>query len=187
MRYFNLKYISWFIFIILILLSILYSHFLFEIKFKDEKVGIRLKNKLLFKLIRINIQLYPPKKKRDKKKSSLKDLKLLEDELNNIINIIRKIKPVEIYSNIYISNTNPYIIIYANALINAIYGNIINIFNCEKIYLNITPKFVENNIEGSVTIHIKFRVISFFKGIPIFIRVLRLKLKSKEGDISDSY
>ena len=187
MRYFNLKYISLFIFIILILLSILYSHFLFEIKFKNKKIVLRLKIKLLFKLIRINIQLYPPKKKRDKKKSSLKDLKLLEDELNNIINIIRKIKPVEIYSNIYISNTNPYIIIYANALINAIYGNIINIFNCEKIYLNITPKFVENNIEGSVKIHIKFRVISFFKGIPIFIRVLRLKLKSKEGDINDSY
>lgn len=187
MRYFNLKYISLFIFIILILLSILYSHFLFEIKFKNKKIVIRLKIKLLFKLIRINIQLYPPKKKRAKKKSSLKDLKLLEDELNNIINIIRKIKPVEIYSNIYISNTNPYIIIYANALINAIYGNIINIFNCEKIYLNITPKFVENNIEGSVKIHIKFRIISFFKGIPIFIRVLRLKLKSKEGDISDSY
>ena len=187
MKYFNFKYISLFIFIILILLSILYSHFLFEIKFKNKKIVIRLKIKLLFKLIRINIQLYPPKKKRDKKKSSLKDLKLLEDELNNIINIIRKIKPVEIYSNIYISNTNPYIIIYANALINAIYGNIINIFNCEKIYLNITPKFVENNIEGSVKIHIKFRVISFFKGIPIFIRVLRLKLKSKEGDISDSY
>ena len=187
MRYFNLKYISLFIFIILILLSILYSHFLFEIKFKNKKIVIRLKIKLLFKLIRINIQLYPPKKKRAKKKSSLKDLKLLEDELNNIINIIRKIKPVEIYSNIYISNTNPYIIIYANALINTIYGNIINIFNCEKIYLNITPKFVENNIEGSVKIHIKFRVISFFKGIPIFIRVLRLKLKSKEGDISDSY
>ena len=187
MRYFNLKYISLFIFIILILLSILHSHFLCDIKFKNNKIVIRLKIKLLFKLIRINIQLYPPKKKRDKKKSSLKDLKLLEDELNNIINIIRKIKPVEIYSNIYISNTNPYIIIYANALINAIYGNIINIFNCEKIYLNITPKFVENNIEGSVKIHIKFRVISFFKGIPIFIRVLRLKLKSKEGDISDSY
>ena len=102
MRYFNLKYISLFIFIILILLSILYSHFLFEIKFKNKKIVIRLKIKLLFKLIRINIQLYPPKKKRDKKKSSLKDLKLLEDELNNIINIIRKIKPVEIYSNIYI-------------------------------------------------------------------------------------
>ena len=170
MRYFNLKYISLFIFIILILLSILYSHFLFEIKFKNKKIVIRLKIKLLFKLIRINIQLYPPKKKRDKKKSSLKDLKLLEDELNNIINIIRKIKPVEIYSNIYISNTNPYIIIYANALINAIYGNIINIFNCEKIYLNITPKFVENNIEGSVKIHIKFRVISFFKGIPISLK-----------------
>ena len=187
MRYFNLKYISLFIFIILILLSILYSHFLFEIKFKNKKIVIRLKIKLLFKLIRINIQLYPPKKKRDKKKSSLKDLKLLEDELNNIINIIRKIKPGEIYSNIDISNTNPYIIIYGNSLINAIYGNIINIFNCEKIYLNITPKFVENNIEGSVKIHIKFRVISFFKGIPIFIRVLRLKLKSKEGDIIDSY
>ena len=187
MRYFNLKYISLFIFIILILLLILYSHFLFEIKFKNEKVVIRLKIKLLFKLIRINIQLYPPKKKSDKKKGSLKDLRFLEGELHNIIDIMKKIKLVELYSDIYLSNTNPYITIYVNALINAIYGNIINIFNCEKIYLNITPKFVENNIEGSVKIHIKFRVISFFKGIPIFIRVLRLKLKSKEGDINDSY
>ena len=186
MRYFNLKYISLFIFIILILLSILYSHFLFEIKFKNKKIVIRLKIKLLFKLIRINIQLYPPKKKRDKKKSSLKDLKLLEDELNNIINIIRKIKPVEIYSNIYISNTNPYITIYVNALINAIYGNIINILNCEKLYLNITPKFTENNIKGSITIHIKFRPIIMFKLIPILIRTIILKYRTKEGEEVDS-
>ncbi|WP_455538237.1 DUF2953 domain-containing protein [Terrisporobacter sp.] len=145
-----------------------------------------MKIKLLFKLIRINIQLYPPRKKKSKKKISLKDLKFLERELINVIDLIKKMKLEELYSDIYFSNSNPYITIYINELINGIYGNIINIFNFEKIYLNITPKFVENNVKGSVKIHIKFRVISMFKSILIFIRIIRLKSKVKEGDISES-
>lgn len=189
MRYFNLKYICLCIFFILILLSISYSHFIFEINFNNKKIIIKLKIKLLFKLIRLKIKLYPPKKSKYKKKRGrLSDLKVLYGELNNIISLIKKINVVEMYSNIYFSNVNPYVTIYINALINGIYGNITNIFDCKKIYLNIVPKFTENNIKGSVKVHIKFRLITMFKFIPMFIIIIRSKFKSKskEGDKNDS-
>lgn len=188
MRYFNLKYICLCIFFILILLLISYSHFIIETDFNNKTMVIKLKIKLLFKLIRLNIQLYPPKKKKKKKKrGSLKDLKILDGELGNIINLIKKVKIIEVYSNIYFSNVNPYVTIYINALINGIYGNITNICKCEKIYLNIVPKFNENNIKGSVKIHIKFRLSTMFKFIPILIRIIKLKFKSKEGGKNDGY
>lgn len=185
MRYFNLKYICISIFFILILLLISYSHFIFAIDFNNKKIVVKLKIKLLFKLIRFNIQLYPSKKNKKKKIGSLKDLKILDKELGNILNLVKKVKIIELYSNIYFSNVNPYVTIYINALINGIYGNITNICKCEKIYLNIVPKFNENNIKGSVKIHIKFRLNTMFKSIPILIRII--KLKSKEGGKNDSY
>lgn len=185
MRYFNLKYICISIFFILILLLISYSHFIFAIDFNNKKIVVKLKIKLLFKLIRFNIQLYPSKKNKKKKRGSLKDLKILDKELGNILNLVKKVKIIELYSNIYFSNVNPYVTIYINALINGIYGNITNICKCEKIYLNIVPKFNENNIKGSVKIHIKFRLNTMFKSIPILIRII--KLKSKEGGKNDSY
>lgn len=185
MRYFNLKYICISIFFILILLLISYSHFIFAIDFNNKKIVVKLKIKLLFKLIRFNIQLYPSKKNKKKKRGSLKDLKILDKELGNILNLVKKVKIIELYSNIYFSNVNPYVTIYINALINGIYGNITNICKCEKIYLNIVPKFNENNIKGSVKIHIKFRLNTMFKSIPILMRII--KLKSKEGGKNDSY
>lgn len=185
MRYFNLKYICISIFFILILLLISYSHFIFAIDFNNKKIVVKLKIKLLFKLIRFNIQLYPSKKNKKKKRGSLKDLKILDKELGNILNLVKKVKIIELYSNIYFSNVNPYVTIYINALINGIYGNITNICKCEKIYLNIVPKFNENNVKGSVKIHIKFRLNTMFKSIPILIRII--KLKSKEGGKNDSY
>ncbi len=185
MRYFNLKYICISIFFILILLLISYSHFIFSIDFNNKKIVVKLKVKLLFKLIRFNIQLYPSKKNKKKKRGSLKDLKILDKELGNILNLVKKVKIIELYSNIYFSNVNPYVTIYINALINGIYGNITNICKCEKIYLNIVPKFNENNVKGSVKIHIKFRLNTMFKSIPILIRII--KLKSKEGGKNDSY
>ncbi|XAM42465.1 hypothetical protein TPELB_27780 [Terrisporobacter petrolearius] len=180
-----MKYICISIFFILILLLISYSHFIFAIDFNNKKIVVKLKIKLLFKLIRFNIQLYPSKKNKKKKIGSLKDLKILDKELGNILNLVKKVKIIELYSNIYFSNVNPYVTIYINALINGIYGNITNICKCEKIYLNIVPKFNENNIKGSVKIHIKFRLNTMFKSIPILIRII--KLKSKEGGKNDSY
>lgn len=185
MRYFNLKYIFLCIFFVLILLLVSYSHFIFEIDFNNKRIVIKLKVKLLFKLIRLNIQLYPPKKKKHKKKMlSVKDLKSLYEELSNINEIIKRVKIIEIYSDIYFSNVNPYITTYTNALINWIYGSITNMCKSEKIYLSIVPKFTENNIKGSVKIHIEFRLNTMLKSIPILIRII--KSKSKEGDKNDS-
>lgn len=185
MRYFNLKYIALCIFFILILLLISYSHFIFEIDIDNKKILIKLRVKLLFKIIRFKIQLYPPKKNKPKKKrGKIEELKILDGEIGYIIDLIKKIKIIELYSNIYFSNVNPYLTIYINALINGIYGNITNICKCKRIYLNIEPKFTENNIKGSVKIHIKFKIINMFKSIPIIIRII--KLKSKEGDKDDS-
>lgn len=181
-----MKYISLCFLLILIVLLISYCHFIFSIDFNNKKVLIKLKIKIMFNFIKINIQLYPPKKKNKKKKGSLKDIKLLKRELSNIIDLIKKIKIVKLYSDIYFSNLNPYITTYICALINIIYGNIINILNCEKLYLNITPKFTENNIKGSITIHIKFRPIIMFKLIPILIRTIMLKYRTKEGEEVDS-
>ncbi len=186
MRYLNLKYISIYFLILLILLLILYSHFIVFINFNNEIITIKLKIKLLFKLIRINLQLYPPKKKKNKKKGSLKDLKLLDGEIDNIFNLIKKIKVDEVYSDIYFGNDNPYITVYTTTVINGVYGNIINILPCKKLYLNITPNFTEDSIKGSIKLNIKFRLISMIKAVPIFLRIIRLKKLTKEGDLNDS-
>lgn len=187
MRYINLKYISLCFLLVILLLLITYSHFIFTINFNNKKITIKLRVQLLLRLIRINIQLYPPTKKKNKKnKINLKDFKFLDGELSKIYELIRKVKIVELYSDIYFSNIDPYITIYINALINGIYGNITNILKCEKLYLNIVPKFTENNIKGSVKIHIKLRLKSMFKSIPILIRIIKSKFMSKEGDKNDS-
>ena len=132
MRYFNFKYISLCFLLILILLFILYIHFIFLLEFNDKKVTLKLKIKLLFKIININIELYPVKKKTKKEKKkkeqkgSLKNIKLLEGEFSNIINLMKKIKIEQLYSNIYFGNANPYLNIYTTTIVNGIYGNIAN-------------------------------------------------------------
>ena len=177
MRYFNFKYISLCFLLILILLFILYIHFIFLLEFNDKKVTLKLKIKLLFKIININIELYPVKKKTKKEKKkkeqkgSLKNIKLLEGEFSNIINLMKKIKIEQLYLNIY-----------TTTIVNGIYGNIANIFDIGKLYLNIIPNFTENKIKGSVRLHIKFRIIMIFKSIPIIIRIMLRKHRTKEGD-----
>ena len=72
--------------------------------------------------------------------------------------------------------------IHATIIVNGIYGNIANIFDIGKLYLNIIPNFTENKIKGSVRLHIKFRIIMIFKSIPIIIRIMLRKHRTKEGD-----
>ncbi|MEG0855717.1 MAG: hypothetical protein RSG52_04465 [Terrisporobacter sp.] len=133
------------------------------------------------------MNIYPPKKKNKKKKKNLYMMKLLKDELENIFAIMKKLKIMELYSNIGFGNTNVYITAYMDAFINVIYANIANIINCKKLYLNIIPDFMENKIEGVIRIHIKFRLIKMFKIIPVLFRVLKNKRHLKEGDLNDSY
>ena len=121
-------------------------------------------------------------KKKKEQKGSLKNIKLLEGEFSNIINLMKKIKIEQLYSNIYFGNANPYLNIYTTTIVNGIYGNIANIFDIGKLYLNIIPNFTENKIKGSVRLHIKFRIIMIFKSIPIIIRIMLRKHRTKEGD-----
>ncbi|MGG7060521.1 DUF2953 domain-containing protein, partial [Clostridium tertium] len=75
--------------------------------------------------------------------------------IKNIINLIFKVKVEEIYSYISFGNENVIFTSFIYVFINTIYGNVINIFSPNKIYLNITPDFTKNYIKGNVKIHIK--------------------------------
>ena len=188
MKYINLHLII----IFLIVLSILsYYHFIISINIKDNKINIQLNIKLLFKIINIKKQIYPPKKKKKKKKGNWKNIKFIKGELSNILEVTKKVKLVELYSDIKFSNKNPYITIYTSALINGIYGNIINILQFKKMHLNIVQDFSDDNICGTIKIHIKFRVSIIIKALPILlrvvIRIIKRKLSSKKGDKNDSY
>ena len=49
-------------------------------------------------------------------------------------------------------------------------------------FYNYLSNFTENKIKGSVRLHIKFRIIMIFKSIPIIIRIMLRKHRTKEGD-----
>ena len=181
MKYINLHPMMTIFLVILILLIISYNHFILTIYIKDNKVKVLLNIKMLFKLIRIKKQIYPGKKKQKNKKVGIKNIKFLRGELQNIIDLCKKIKIVEIYSNLKISNKNTYITIYLSALINGIYGNIINIFDYEKIYLNLVQSFTDDYFDGTIRIHIKLRMNNIVKAILLIFKIMK-KGKTKEGE-----
>ncbi|WP_297135759.1 DUF2953 domain-containing protein [Terrisporobacter sp.] len=181
MKYINLHPMITIFLAILILLIISYNHFILTIYIKDNKVKVLLNIKMLFKLIRIKKQIYPGKKKKKNKKIGIKNIKFLRGELQNIIDLCKKIKIVEVYSNLKISNKNTYITIYLSALINGIYGNIINIFDYEKIYLNLVQSFTDDYFDGTIRIHIKLRMNNIVKAILLIFKIMK-KGKTKEGE-----
>ena len=71
----------------------------------------------------------------------------------NIINI--KIEIEEFYSDIYIGNTNIAITNFVYLFVNLVYGNLINIIEPNKFYMNIKPNFIENKIYVDFKIYIK--------------------------------
>lgn len=188
MKYINLHLI---IILIIVLIILSYYHFIILITVKDNKINIQLNIKLLFKIINIKKQIYPARKKKKKKKRSFKNIKFIKGELYSIFEVAKKIKLVELYSDIKFGNKNPYITIYTSALINGIYGNIINILQFKKMHLNIVQNFNDDDICATIKIHIKFRVNIIIRALPILlrviIRVIKIKLNSKEGDKNDSY
>ena len=128
---------------------------------KDIKVNISIR--YFFNLIKINFQIYPIKNKDKKEKKVKKEAKKVKNKIQmpskkdllQIYNSIKKIDIKEIYSDIYLGNENVYFVCFINLLINTIYGNLINIFNSEKVYLKITPNFVESVIKANIKVHIK--------------------------------
>lgn len=133
----------------------------------NNNININLNIKYMFNLINIKIPIYPlnkvkVKKDKNKSKKNIKhqnikiDKKSIEvSDIKNIINLIFKVKVEEIYSYISFGNENVIFTSFIYVFINTIYGNVINIFSPNKIYLNITPDFTKNYIKGNVKIHIK--------------------------------
>lgn len=150
---------------------------------KDIKVNISIR--YFFNLIKINFQIYPIKNKDKKEKKVKKEAKKVKNKIQmpskkdllQIYNSIKKIDIKEIYSDIYLGNENVYFVCFINLLINTIYGNLINIFNSEKVYLKITPNFIETVLKANIKLHIK---ITFKTIIEIGFKVLKVYIKSNK-------
>ena len=150
---------------------------------KDIKVNVSIR--YFFNLIKINFQIYPIKNKDKKEKKVKKEAKKVKNKIQmpskkdllQIYNSIKKIDIKEIYSDIYLGNENVYFVCFINLLINTIYANLINIFNSEKVYLKITPNFIETVMKANIKLHIKktFKTI-----IEIAFKVLKVYIKSNK-------
>jgi len=147
---------------------------------KDIKVNISIR--YFFNLIKINFQIYPIKNKDKKEKKVKKEAKKVKNKIQmpskkdllQIYNSIKKIDIKEIYSDIYLGNENVYFVCFINLLINTIYVNLINIFNSEKVYLKITPNFMESVLKANIKLHIK---ITFKTIIEIGFKLLEVYIK----------
>lgn len=150
---------------------------------KDIKVNVSIR--YFFNLIKINFQIYPIKNKDKKEKKVKKEAKKVKNKIQmpskkdllQIYNSIKKIDIKEIYSDIYLGNENVYFVCFINLLINTIYGNLINIFNSEKVYLKITPNFIETVLKANIKLHIK---ITFKTIIEIGFKVVKVYIKSNK-------
>lgn len=150
---------------------------------KDIKVNISIR--YFFNLIKINFQIYPIKNKDKKEKKVKKEAKKVKNKIQmpskkdllQIYNSIKKIDIKEIYSDIYLGNENVYFVCFINLLINTIYANLINIFNSEKVYLKITPNFIETVMKANIKLHIK---ITFKTIIEIGFKLLKVYIKSNK-------
>lgn len=156
----------------------------------NNDININLNIKYMFNLINIKIPIYQlnkekvkVKKDKNKSKKNIKhqnikiDKKSIEvNDIKNVINLIFKVKVEEIYSYISVGNENVIFTSFIYVFINTIYGNVINIFRPNKIYLNITPDFTKNYIKGNVKIHIKPTIKDI---INISIAMIKIYKKSK--------
>ena len=164
------------------LIIVMYNHLIFTVYLNDYKLKVFLNIRSLFKLINIKIQIYPPKKKQNKKNKKISFVKLLKVKYSSIQSLIQKLKIVELYSQLEFGNTNFYITAYIDALINIIYGNIANIIQCKKLYLNFTPNFIEPKMKGKIKLHIKFSIFNLIIILPRLIMTLKQISELKEGE-----
>ena len=161
-----------FLIIILFIISILIVfikvpfHIVFTFKIVNEDIKINLNLRYMFNIININIPIYPTKKKSMKKELKktkrknifIKKLKEKQIPIKYFLEIYKLFKNIEIedcYSDIYRGNTNIAITNFAYLSVNLIYGNLINIINPNRFYMNIKPNFIENKIYIDFKLYIK--------------------------------
>ena len=141
-------------------------HIILTSKVVNQDIKIDLNLRYMLNTININIPIYPRKiesKKKELKKSKrkrklikkLKSRKILAKDFFEICREIKKIEIEEFYSDVHIGNTNIAITNFAYLFANLIYGNLINIIDSNKFYMNIKPNFIENKLYIDFKIHVK--------------------------------
>ena len=159
-----------FFMIILVIVSILTIfikmpfHIIHTSKVVNQDIKIDLNLRYMFNIININIPIYLRKvesKKKELEKSKrklikkLKSRKILARDVFAICRQLKKIDIEEFYSDVHIGNTNISITNFIYLFVNLIYGNLINIIDPNKFYMNIKPNFIENKLYIDFKIHVK--------------------------------
>ena len=125
---------------------------------------IILTSKVVNQDIKIDLTIYLRKvesKKKELEKSKrklikkLKSRKILARDVFAICRQLKKIDIEEFYSDVHIGNTNISITNFIYLFVNLIYGNLINIIDPNKFYMNIKPNFIENKLYIDFKIHVK--------------------------------
>ncbi|MGL6107392.1 DUF2953 domain-containing protein [Romboutsia sp.] len=159
----------------------------------NTDINIKLNITYLFKLINIDMQLYPRKKKKKKanKEKSPKNKskgghnKVSLKDIDSIFQLIKNIEIEEFYSNIEFGNENIGFTTFIYLLINTIYGHLINMINPNKIYLKVLPNFTEDYIKGNIKVHIKLSFKIIYKIIITTYKIYK-KTKHKEDGKNES-
>lgn len=184
------------LFIIILFIAFFNSslNIIFLSKVHNEDINIELKIKYFFNIININLQIYPQKNKPNKKKKvktninkgEIKSKKFSKQDILQVYNAVKKINIEEIYSDISFGGTNIHFVCFIYLLINTIYGNIINIFDSNKMYLKVTPDFTQNFINTNIKIHIKPKIKNLieigFKTIKVYIKGKKKTKEVKENE-----
>lgn len=177
-----LSYIVFSLPIILIIIFLLNRsiHLIIVSEVENENVSVKVTIKFFFNLINMTKTLYPITKK-EKKKSNLKYKKNKEDknsskrfdlkkiEVTNLVvlyRIVKKIKITEVYSNLSYGSENISFTSFIYVLVNAVYGNISNYLESEKMYLKVRPCYTRNYIRYRGILHLSPTI----KDIIIIIR-----------------
>lgn len=177
--------LSYIVFSLPIILSLIFLlnrsiHLIIVSEVENENVSVKVTIKFFFNLINMTKTLYPITKK-EKKKSNLKYKKNKEDEssskrfdlkkieVTNLVvlyRIVKKIKITEVYSNLSYGSENISFTSFIYVLVNAVYGNISNYLESEKMYLKVRPCYTGNYIRYRGILHLSPTI----KDIIIIIR-----------------
>lgn len=153
---------------------------------KNEKINVVLKIEYFFNIIKIKVPIYPRKKKYKRKSENKKvegeSKRILRYDIFKVYSMIKMIPIEEIYSDINFGCTNINFTCFIHLLINFIYGNVLNLFESERIYLNVMPNFTSNYVIANLRIHIKPKIITLIRLIFITIEIfITSRKKIKEG------
>jgi hypothetical protein len=155
--------------IVLVLIFILKStiHIVITSNISNTDTEVKVSFRYFFNLINITKTVYPIGKsdeKKDKKnnkdkedQSSFNILNLKKIEIENLVvlyKVIRKVKISEIYSDFSYGSENIQLTSFVYVLVNILYGNIINYFESDKIYLKVLPLYNQSYIKHKGIIHI---------------------------------